>query len=281
MRRQPPAPLLEDDPEEVSLADTTAGPGQEGITNENGQNRRVEVPGEPTTWRKSQSPESSPRSRASASWKRQSPIERGPDKSLDSAILLAHGKSREVMADLRSSRRTDIRSPWSCSLLTITTTLVAFLLVLSIIHSSLTRQLDPQGCVMSRMSPTYIKLSGFDTEHTRFATKYSLYLYREEGVDEYAQDRIGVSRCSEWRTLRLTMKYSSGVYPFCSCLAMLEAINKSDLFPQKRLGTSMNTSGMIKVRFDQGHEALTSSLLTLTKIWLHSMGEPSSTKRNT
>ena len=45
---------------------------------------------------------------------------------------------------------------------------------------------------MSRMSPTYIKLSGFDTEHTRFATKYSLYLYREEGVDEYTQENIGL-----------------------------------------------------------------------------------------
>ena len=45
---------------------------------------------------------------------------------------------------------------------------------------------------MSTMAPTYIKLSGFDTEHSRFATKYSLYLYREEGVDEYTKDNIGL-----------------------------------------------------------------------------------------
>jgi hypothetical protein len=45
---------------------------------------------------------------------------------------------------------------------------------------------------MPSMSPTYIKLLGFDTEHTRFASKYGLYLYREEGVDEYSQDNIGV-----------------------------------------------------------------------------------------
>ncbi len=45
---------------------------------------------------------------------------------------------------------------------------------------------------MSMMAPTYIKLSGFDTEHSRFATKYSLYLYREEGVDEYTKDNIGL-----------------------------------------------------------------------------------------
>lgn len=45
---------------------------------------------------------------------------------------------------------------------------------------------------MSMMTPTYIKLSGFDTEHSRFATKYSLYLYREEGIDEYTNDNIGL-----------------------------------------------------------------------------------------
>ena len=45
---------------------------------------------------------------------------------------------------------------------------------------------------MSMMAPAYLKLSGFDTEHSRFASKYSLYLYREEGVDPYTQDNIGL-----------------------------------------------------------------------------------------
>ena len=45
---------------------------------------------------------------------------------------------------------------------------------------------------MSMMAPAYLKLSGFDTEHSRFASKYSLYLYREEGVDSYSQDNIGL-----------------------------------------------------------------------------------------
>ena len=43
------------------------------------------------------------------------------------------------------------------------------------------------------MSPTFIRMVGFDTEHTRFASKYNLYLYREEGVDPYNQENIGVS----------------------------------------------------------------------------------------
>lgn len=34
------------------------------------------------------------------------------------------------------------------------------------------------------MRPAFAKFSDFDTEHTRFASKYSLYLYREGGIDE-------------------------------------------------------------------------------------------------
>ena len=30
----------------------------------------------------------------------------------------------------------------------------------------------------------YFEFADFDTEHTRFATKYSLHLIREEGFDE-------------------------------------------------------------------------------------------------
>ncbi len=38
--------------------------------------------------------------------------------------------------------------------------------------------------MMSMMRPAFAKFSDFDTEHTRFASKYSLYLYREGGIDE-------------------------------------------------------------------------------------------------
>lgn len=33
------------------------------------------------------------------------------------------------------------------------------------------------------MRPVYIKQTGFDSEMTRFAGKYALYLYREKDVD--------------------------------------------------------------------------------------------------
>ena len=34
------------------------------------------------------------------------------------------------------------------------------------------------------MYPGFAKLSDFDTEHTRFASKYSVYLYREGYIDD-------------------------------------------------------------------------------------------------
>lgn len=44
-------------------------------------------------------------------------------------------------------------------------------------------QRDVSGCQISYMRPQYIKQNGFDSEMTRFAGKYGLYLYREKGVD--------------------------------------------------------------------------------------------------
>jgi glycosylphosphatidylinositol deacylase len=37
---------------------------------------------------------------------------------------------------------------------------------------------------MSYMASSFVQFPDFDTEHTRFATKYSLHMYRELGVDE-------------------------------------------------------------------------------------------------
>ena len=44
-------------------------------------------------------------------------------------------------------------------------------------------QRDVSGCQTTYMRPEYIKQTGFDSEMTRFASKYALYLYREKGVD--------------------------------------------------------------------------------------------------
>ncbi|KPI43387.1 GPI inositol-deacylase [Cyphellophora attinorum] len=78
-----------------------------------------------------------------------------------------------------------VPSVWSCRPLTLITTIIAFLSIAAIVHSFVNLQMDPQGCGMSFMTPTYIKMEGFDSEYSRFASKYGLYLYREEGVDQY------------------------------------------------------------------------------------------------
>ncbi|TGO63189.1 hypothetical protein BOTNAR_0103g00070 [Botryotinia narcissicola] len=91
----------------------------------------------------------------------------------------------DKMADSRQTpRRSRLRSPWSFTPLTFATTVIALLALASIIHSFTTRQLDNKGCRMSYMRPSFAKLSDFDTEHTRFASKYSVYLYREGMVDK-------------------------------------------------------------------------------------------------
>ena len=36
----------------------------------------------------------------------------------------------------------------------------------------------------------FIKFADFDTEHTRFASKYSLHIYREGGFDEDPKVRL-------------------------------------------------------------------------------------------
>ncbi|KAI1352245.1 PGAP1-like protein-domain-containing protein [Xylaria sp. FL0043] len=81
------------------------------------------------------------------------------------------------------SRQFQPKSPWAISLWTLFTSLAGIALLISIVYSSANLQCDPKGCRMSWMSPSFVHFSDFDTEHTRFASKYSLYLYREQGID--------------------------------------------------------------------------------------------------
>ena len=88
--------------------------------------------------------------------------------------------------------RQRLRNPWACSPYTLVTTVAAFATLFLMAQSFLSRQLDVKGCNMSYMRPAYIRFHDFDTEHTRFASKYSLYLYREGGIDEDSRVRYSV-----------------------------------------------------------------------------------------
>lgn len=96
---------------------------------------------------------------------------------------------------------------------------------------------------MSYMNPRYIHLSEFDTEHTRFASKYSLYLYREGGVYENPMVSQTTKRMGSryWFALvagELIFAHRFLVYPYFSSLEMQEATSKFGLLLLKLLGTS-------------------------------------------
>lgn len=66
------------------------------------------------------------------------------------------------------------------SLLAIVSSCLALLVILdSFTH----HQRDANGCQPTHARPLYIRQQGFDSEMTRFASKYALYLYREQDID--------------------------------------------------------------------------------------------------
>jgi glycosylphosphatidylinositol deacylase len=82
----------------------------------------------------------------------------------------------------RDMRR--LQSPFASSPSTLLAALLGLAALVLMASSFLTRQLDTKGCAMSYMRPAFHHFANFDTEHTRFATKYALYLYREAGIDD-------------------------------------------------------------------------------------------------
>lgn len=73
---------------------------------------------------------------------------------------------------------------WSISFISLVMASLGMLALSAIVHSFISQPIDTTGCRMSYMRPSYIRFTDFDTEHTPFASKYSLYLYRELGIDD-------------------------------------------------------------------------------------------------
>jgi glycosylphosphatidylinositol deacylase len=119
--------------------------------------------------------------------KRSSPERTSPSSPLG-LIMTANGELRTKEVEkapetVIPARRPPWRSPWAITFSALVAAIVGIGFLVAVLHSSVTRQLDPKGCRMSYMRPSYAKLNEFDTEHTRLASKYSLYLYREQGID--------------------------------------------------------------------------------------------------
>lgn len=51
---------------------------------------------------------------------------------------------------------------------------------------------------MTWMYPGYAPLKNFDTEHTPFASKYKLYLYREQEYDKTLEVCLGEGGGGNW-----------------------------------------------------------------------------------
>ncbi|KAL3470275.1 PGAP1-like protein-domain-containing protein [Aspergillus californicus] len=142
---------------------------------------------------------STPRSRNSSTWRTPTSSTTATWNSHDprypSAMPLAsHRLSIEVSPDSpHRSRSSRLRSPWSLSILTAITTIFACTFLFSIFRSFSALQTGSDGCGVPGMSPTFLRMLGFDTEHTRFASKYNLFLYREEGVDPYDHENLGLN----------------------------------------------------------------------------------------
>lgn len=118
-------------------------------------------------------------------WPRTTPARSNPPLEPDTLDQPVPSKSAsDYVADRLRKHAERLRSPWRCSFLTLATSIGAILMLLTVVHSFFHRQQDPKGCAMSYMRPRFDRFPDFDSEHTRFASKYSLYLYREGGIDE-------------------------------------------------------------------------------------------------
>lgn len=155
--------------------------------------------------------------------------------------LLAKDITPDSMVEGHNRRRLRMRNPWSCSLLTLAISAVAFVLLFIMGQSFMFRQLDPKGCEMSYMRPSFYRFSEFDTEHTRFASKYSLYLYREGGIDEDIRVTLGTSM-----TVVKLMQFRSKVSQCSSFPATQEATNRCDRSVQKLPTTTTMFSATTK-----------------------------------
>ncbi|KAK2758383.1 GPI inositol deacylase [Arachnomyces sp. PD_36] len=192
MRRRSSGSPFEDEAQgSVSVVQTPPDQSDGANTCDTSPSSRLQVAKDYDRRRES---ESSDRSRNQDSKTNCSTQVPAPNGNGSSTMIPLHSQRLAVDGSqkLHKLRWSHVRNPWTCTLSTLATTALALLVLLSIIHSYATRQVDTTGCTVPMMNPAFIKLLGFDNEHTRFASKYGLYLYREGGVDEYNEENIGL-----------------------------------------------------------------------------------------
>ncbi|KAG0220272.1 GPI inositol deacylase [Mortierella sp. NVP41] len=101
-------------------------------------------------------------------------------------------------------------SGWLASLLVFSAVILG-----CVIHSSFNHQLDPKGCIMTYMQPSYYRFLGFDETMTRFSGKYRLLLYRDDEYDDQLSLRgssfVTQIGSSEWAIAKSAKIHPTGV----------------------------------------------------------------------
>lgn len=203
MHRRSSGSPVEDDTEDSLIPRTSFDPSHAPNTFDPPEKSRPQVARTSTSFdlrRQDSTGAATPRPRNSGLWRTlssTSTVTLAANEPKPSSLMIPLASQRlpmesspEAHQRARSSR---LRSPWTCSILTALTTLLASVFLFSILRSFSARQTGGDGCGIPVMSPAFLPMEGFDTEHTRFASKYNLYLYREAGVDGYNRDNFGVS----------------------------------------------------------------------------------------
>ncbi|KAB8076768.1 GPI inositol-deacylase [Aspergillus leporis] len=201
MHRRSSGSPVEDDAEDSLSSRTSTEPNHAPNAVDTPEKPRSQVARTGTSFdlRRDATGASTPRSRNSSMWRTPSSSTTTlvPPDCNSSSVMMPLASQRlpmEVSPDSQHRfRPSRLRSPWPCSILTAFTTILASIFLISILRSFSLRQTGGDGCGIPAMSPTFIRMVGFDTEHTRFASKYNLYLYREEGVDPYNHENLGLN----------------------------------------------------------------------------------------
>lgn len=155
---------------------------------------------------------------------------------------------KDKMEEPRNYRRPKSRNFWACSISTLCVTILSAVVMVAIVHSFQKKQCDAKGCIKTYMSPAYAPLVNFDQEHTRFASKYKVYLYRERQYDTSSLDvcwknwHLPPWKPEIWMLMSgLILCFSSPrEFQYCSFPGMQEATSRSGQWQRKVHGNGLS-----------------------------------------
>ena len=122
-------------------------------------------------------------------------------KNEERELASREGWPREYDLISRVRHLAKLPATWSRAMLGILMLLTVAFVYATYLSFMLRDPINASQCQMAYMSPGYIRLEGLDRQHSKYAGKYSLWLYREQGWDLSNKVRRGVSNFATtlWR----------------------------------------------------------------------------------